>query len=128
MLAVRSCTGVPWVGVDADDNDCWCSDSTELDLVRSFSSSSSFSMDPLPPSSPATIDFALEMRNSMSWRCAAWTSETKRMTRWMFYLALPTLSVVFGSRLGGIGAGILLPSVILRGNVAHCLALIDSCC
>lgn len=57
----------------------------------------------LPPSRPATIDLAR---------------------------ALPTLSVVFGSRRGGIGAGSLPPSVIFLGNVAHCLAFMadENCC
>lgn len=93
MLAVRGCTGVPGppcVGVDADDSDCWCIDSTELDLVVAGKSSSSFSM--LLPSRPATIDLAR---------------------------ARPTLSVVFGSRRGGTGAGNLPPTGIFRGNVAN---------
>lgn len=57
--------------------------------------------DQLPPSNPATIDLAR---------------------------ALPTLSVVFGSRRGGIGAGNLPASVIFLGSVAHCLAEENCCC
>lgn len=119
ILAVRNCTGVPgppWVGVEADDNDCWCTDSTELDFMVAGNSSSSVEENEflanwhwwrgelsLPPSSPATIDLAR---------------------------ARPTLRAVLGSRRGGIGAGNLPPSVILRGNVAHCLAFIadENCC